>query len=130
MRRLCTGLASLAIVAFLFLAYAHNRASQAEAAGHASPSTSSGQSIFRYDTFGDEQLWTDVLEMQKAIAKISPRTALSVGIKVDSDALPQSLITAIQNGQVNLDDPAVTVQLLKLNALVGSSEELPARTII
>ena len=47
-----------------------------------------GQDIFRYDTFGDEQLWTDVLRMQEAIAKVDPATALAVGLKVDVDALP------------------------------------------
>jgi hypothetical protein len=78
-----------------------------------------GKSIFRFDTFGDEQLWTDVLQMQHAISKVSPRTALSVGLKVDVDALPPEVINALKAGQVDLDDPAVTVQLLKLNAVVG-----------
>ena len=78
-----------------------------------------GQSIFRYDTFGDEQLWTDTLHMQQPIATVSPRTALSVGLKVDADALPAGVVAALKAGQVNLDDPAVTVQLLKLNAVVG-----------
>jgi hypothetical protein len=78
-----------------------------------------GKSIFRFDTFGDEQLWTDTLQMQQVLNTVSPRTALSVGLQVDSDALPPALIDAIKAGQVNLDDPAVTVQLLKLNAVVG-----------
>jgi hypothetical protein len=82
-------------------------------------SSPTGQNIFRFDTFGDEQLWTDVLQMQKVIANVSPATALSVGLKVDSDALPLTLINAIKAGQVNLNEPAVTVQLLKLNAVVG-----------
>jgi mono/diheme cytochrome c family protein len=83
---------------------------------------SSGQSIFRFDTFGSEQLWTDFLQMQNIIAEsVSPRTALSVGLKVDVDALPPALIDALKASppQVDLDDPAVTVQLLKLNAVVG-----------
>ena len=79
-----------------------------------------GKSIFRFDTFGSEQLWTDVLQMQHVIAQnVSPKTALSVGLKVDVDALPGSVIDALKAGQVDLDDPAVTVQLLKLNAVVG-----------
>jgi hypothetical protein len=81
--------------------------------------TSEGKSIFRFDTFGDEQLWTDTLRLQQAISTVSPRTALEVGLKVDADALPPSVINAIKNGQVNLNDPAVTIQLLKLNAVVG-----------
>jgi hypothetical protein len=78
-----------------------------------------GKTIFRFDTFGDEQLWTDVLQMQHVVADLSPATALSVGLKVDADALPASVIRAIKAGQVDLNDPAVTVQLLKLNAVVG-----------
>ena len=79
-----------------------------------------GKSIFRFDTFGSEQLWTDVLQMQHVIAQnVSPKTALSVGLKVDVDALPPSVIDALKAGQLNLDDPAVTVQLLELNAVVG-----------
>ena len=78
-----------------------------------------GRSIFRFDTFGDEQLWTGALQMQHAIKNVSPATALSVGLKVDSDALPTAVINAILAGQVNLNDPAVTMQLLKLNAVVG-----------
>ena len=79
-----------------------------------------GKLIFQFDTFGSEQLWTDVLRMQHVIEEdVSPRTALTVGLKVDADALPTSLIDALKAGQVNLDDPAVTVQLLKLNAVVG-----------
>jgi mono/diheme cytochrome c family protein len=78
-----------------------------------------GQAIFRYDTFGDEQLWTDVLRMHEVIATVSPATALAVGLKVDSEALPAEIVAAIQAGQVDLNNPAVTVELLRLNAVVG-----------
>jgi mono/diheme cytochrome c family protein len=79
-----------------------------------------GKEIFRFDTFGDEKYWTDTLRMHEVIAGgVSPRTALSVGLKVDVDALPQAVKDALAAGQVNLDDPAVTVTLLKLNAVVG-----------
>ncbi len=81
--------------------------------------SSDGKSIFRFDTFGDEQLWTDTLQMQHVIKNVSPATALSVGLKVDSAALTQDLIDAIKAEEVNLNDPAVTIQLLKLNAVVG-----------
>jgi hypothetical protein len=81
--------------------------------------TFDGRQVFRYDTFGDEQLWTETLQIQKAVGKISPETALGVGLKVDADALPQSIIDAIKSGAANLKDPAVTIQLLKLNAVVG-----------
>jgi hypothetical protein len=79
-----------------------------------------GKAIFRFDTFGSEQLWTDVLRMQHVIAdSVSPATALSVGLKVDVEALPSSIVDALKAGQIDLNDPAVTVQLLKLNAVVG-----------
>jgi len=78
-----------------------------------------GRQIFRYDTFGDEQLWTDVLRMHEVVAQVPPVTALAVGLKVDVDALPPALIEALQAGQVDLTDPAVTVELLRLNAVVG-----------
>ncbi|HYT65140.1 MAG TPA: hypothetical protein VEL51_01890 [Vicinamibacterales bacterium] len=80
---------------------------------------SGGQQIFRFDTFGDEQLWTRTLQMQQAIASVSPATALGVGLKVDLDALPPAIVDALRNGRVNLNDPAVTIQLLSLNAVVG-----------
>jgi hypothetical protein len=78
-----------------------------------------GQAIFRYDTFGDEQLWTDVLRMHEVIATVPPTTALAVGLKVDVEALPPEIIAALQAGDVDLTNPAVTVELLRLNAVVG-----------
>ena len=79
-----------------------------------------GKEIFRFDTFGDEKYWTDTLRMHEVIqGGVSPKAALSVGLKVDVDALPQAVKDALAAGQVDLDDPAVTVTLLKLNAVVG-----------
>ena len=78
-----------------------------------------GMAIFRYDTFGDEQLWTDVLRMHEVIPAVDPVTALAVGLKVDVDALPAGVVAALRAGQVDLKNPAVTVELLRLNAVVG-----------
>ena len=78
-----------------------------------------GQAIFRYDTFGDEQLWTDVLRMHEVIPTVPPTTALAVGLKVDVEALPPEVKAALQAGEVDLTNPAVTVELLRLNAVVG-----------
>jgi mono/diheme cytochrome c family protein len=79
-----------------------------------------GRDIFRFETFGDEQFWTDTARMHEVIQKsVSPATALSVGLKVDAAALPPAVVAAIKAGQVNLNDPATTVTLLKLNAVVG-----------
>jgi len=79
-----------------------------------------GQQIFRYDTFGDEQLWTNVLRMHEVVAHVDPATALSVGLKVDVDALPAAVVDALRAGKVDLTDPAVTIELLRLNAVVGA----------
>lgn len=87
-----------------------------------------GKSIFRFDTFGDEVFWTDTLKLHQAIAGakfggvgggVSPKTALSVGLKVDAEALPQAVVEGIKAGKVDLGDPATTLTLLKLNAVVG-----------
>jgi hypothetical protein len=87
-----------------------------------------GRRIFRYDTFGSEAFWGDSLQLHKAIAGeknggigdgVSPKTALSVGLKVDVDALPKNLQNQLKAGKVDLDDPATTVALIKLDAVVG-----------
>src|ERR1044072_7695059 len=87
-----------------------------------------GKQTFRFDTFGDEAFWTDALQLNRAIAGaanggvgpgVSPATALAVGLKVDIDALPQSLVAQLKHGRINLNDPATTLALLKLNAVVG-----------
>lgn len=78
-----------------------------------------GRDIFRFDTFRDEQLWTDTLRMHEAIATVTPATALAVGLKVDADALPGPIIRALTAGQLNVNDPAVTLRLLDLDAVVG-----------
>lgn len=79
-----------------------------------------GRQIFRYETFGDEAQWTDALRMHEVIGQgVSPKTALSVGLKVDAEALPAELVDAIKAGKVDLDSPATTVALLKLDAVVG-----------
>jgi hypothetical protein len=83
------------------------------------PRPADGQTIFRFDTFGDEQLWTNVLRMHEVVASVNPVDALAVGLKVDVDALPPALVFALQNGQVDLTNPAVTIELLRLNAVVG-----------
>jgi hypothetical protein len=83
-----------------------------------------GRRIFRYDTFGDRQLWTDVLRMHKVIPTLSPARALSVGLKVDAGALPAKLVAALRAGKVDLTDPAVTIDLLRLDAIVGVRGEI------
>ena len=87
-----------------------------------------GRRIFRYDTFGDEAYWSDKLKLHRAIEGqklggvgpgVSPKTALAVGLKVDMDALPADLVEKIKKGEVNLDDPATTLALIKLDSVLG-----------
>lgn len=79
-----------------------------------------GKDIFRFDAFGDESFWTDTLRMHEVIqGAVDPTTALSVGLKVDAEALPAEVVQGIQAGTISLTDPATTVALLKLNAVLG-----------
>ena len=87
-----------------------------------------GKNIFRYDSFGDEDFWSGLLHIDKAILGannggfgpgVSPATALAVGLKVDAEALPPDVVAAISSGAVDLNDPATTIALLKLNSVVG-----------
>ena len=78
-----------------------------------------GRRIFRYDTFGDEDFWGGTLRLHEAVATLSPLQALGVGLKVDLEALPQEVVAALVEGAVDLNDPAVTATLLKVNAVVG-----------
>ena len=87
-----------------------------------------GRATFRFDTFGDEAFWGGQLQLHKAIEGaalggvgpgVSPNTALNLGLKVDLDALPTPLVNNLRKGRVNLDDPATTLALLKLDAVLG-----------
>ena len=97
-------------------------------AAHARKLLEEGRQTFRFDTFGSEGFWGDALQLHKAIAGekhggvgggVSPKTALAVGLKVDVDALPKDLQNQLKEGKVNLEDPATTLALLKLNSVVG-----------
>jgi hypothetical protein len=87
-----------------------------------------GQQTFRFDTFGDEEFWGGALQLHQAIAGsafggvgqgLTPEGALQLGLKVDVDALPSSVVQAIRRGTANLGSPATTLLLLKSNAVVG-----------
>jgi hypothetical protein len=95
---------------------------------HAVLTVQEGREIFRHDTFGDEAFWGDAIKLHQAIAGaahggvgpgVSPATALSVGLKVDANAIPAAVAQQIRNGQVDLNDPATTLALLQLDAVVG-----------
>ncbi len=137
---LLTGCVFLVLIAAWAPGAKSKRASSTNAAAAAVPANdqqinnnmqamfNQGRQIFRYDTFGDEAFWGDTIHLHQAIAGeklggvgggVSPKTALSVGLKVDADALPASLVEQIKAGKVNLDDPATTLALLKLNSVLG-----------
>lgn len=87
-----------------------------------------GRAAFRHDTFGSEAFWGQTLRLHEAIAGsdhggvgpgVSPATALQLGLKVDLEALPESLRTALAAGEVDLNAPATTVELLRLDSVVG-----------
>src|SRR5215204_1564716 len=87
-----------------------------------------GKRIFRFDTFGDQDFWGGQMQLHRAIEGsrlggvgpgVSPKVALGAGLKVDSAALPASVVRALKRGKVNLDSPKTTLALLKLNAVVG-----------
>jgi mono/diheme cytochrome c family protein len=95
---------------------------------HAQRLIEEGRRVFRFDTFGDEAFWGDQLQLHKAIVGqklggvgpgLSPKMALSLGLKVDAEALPADLVAQIKAGKVDMNDPASTVALLKANAVVG-----------
>jgi mono/diheme cytochrome c family protein len=96
--------------------------------GHAKALLDAGRQTFRYDTFGSEDFWGGKLRLHEALAGerlggvgkgVSPKAALAMGLKVDAEAIPPELAAKIKAGQVDLDDPATTAELLKLNAVVG-----------
>lgn len=113
-------------------ANAHGSANVTSTETNARRLVQEGREIFRHDTFGNEDFWSGQLRLNEAIAGagnggvgpgLSPQAALAAGLKVDRAALPSSLQLAIRRGRVDLEDPAVTVQLLRLNAVVGVSAD-------
>jgi mono/diheme cytochrome c family protein len=106
---------ALALVAGTALGTAFSaRAEQGGAPPH------DGRQVFRFDTFGDEAFWTDTLRMHEVIQRaVTPAVALSVGLKVDADALPAQLKSALAAGQVDQNSTATTVALLKQDAVLG-----------
>lgn len=87
---------------------------------HSPRTLAEGQRIFRFETFGDEEFWTDKARLHEVVEQsVSPAMALKVGLKVDADEIPPDVAAAIKGGKVDLESPATTVTLLKLNAVVG-----------
>ena len=125
------GVLLLAVVVSLGLMVQGGRSestNQDSTADHAVQLVAQGRQIFRFDTFGDQAFWGNTLKLHQAVEGsasggvgpgVAPKTALAVGLKIDVDALLSNLFEHLLHGEVNLNDPAVTVALLKLNAVVG-----------
>jgi cytochrome c5 len=111
----------------MFAVQAHRTSGKRATTGKSDPSTvAQGKQIFRFDTFGDEQLWTDNLRLHQVVeSAVDPTTALKVGLKVDADALPPGILKT-----VDLKSPATTVALLKMNAVVGLKATVDANNHI
>jgi hypothetical protein len=124
-----TLLAAAAVASLLAIAsVASGDQAQDSAAASQQSLVSEGRHTFRFDTFGDEAFRGGALKLHQAIEGsgfggvgpgVSPRTALAVGLKIDVEALPGSLASDLRNGRVNLNSPATTLALLKLNSVIG-----------
>src|SRR3954468_12627278 len=74
-----------------------------------------GQKIFRDDTFGDEQFWTDTAKLNEVVEReIQPLEALGLGLKVDLDRL--NLAKFLLHNPFGVGG---TKELLRENAVVG-----------
>ena len=117
-----------AIVAVLLPPAGHSAPKPPGVADNAARLVTDGQKIFRFDTFGDQAFWGDTIQLHRAIEGagmggvgpgVSPKTALTAGLKIDIDALPGNYLQQLLHGGVNLNDPSTTVYLMRLNAVVG-----------
>lgn len=126
---ICVAVAGVALTSTLVdKAQARSKSKTPIVGQYVQDSLAEGMQTFRYDTFGDEDFWGGALKLHDAIQGskfggvgkgISPKTALSLGLKVDVDALPASVVNALKAGKVDLDDPATTLALLKAKSVVG-----------
>jgi mono/diheme cytochrome c family protein len=74
-----------------------------------------GRQIFRDDTFGDEQFWTDSARLHDVVnEEIQPIEALRLGLKVDVDRL--NLLQFVLHNPLGTSG---TKELLRQNAVVG-----------
>jgi hypothetical protein len=124
MKRRYFGFAFLATLVLIFAAAGQLSQSSfsflfGSAEGNADGMIRQGRQTFRFNTFGDEAFWGGQLKLHETINMLPPRQALALGLKIDSAALPPAVIQAIQSGTVNLNDPTVTLLLIKLKAVLG-----------
>src|SRR6185437_1736185 len=110
----------LLAVAFTIAACTFDSPRSTDSSVDATATIARGKQILRYATFRGGTLWTDTLRMHEVIASsVDPKTALSVGLKVDAEALPAAVVQGIKDGSISLTSPDTTIALLKLDAVVG-----------
>ncbi len=101
---------------------------------HTLGNAANGQTVFRFETFGNEFFWTDAIRLPAGMvaANVTPLQALRLGLHVDIDAVPAAVRTQLMSelaadpsGQTSsvLNNPANTVALINANAVIG----LPAK---
>jgi hypothetical protein len=116
---LCLGLLATSLLSIAAPAPAVEKAEDDKAFDRARELFELGRVIFRYSRMGSHLFFSRTLQLHRAVREIGPATALSVGLKVDAAALPPELLAALRRGEVDLDDPANTVALIELGAVVG-----------
>src|SRR3954462_8495914 len=93
-------------------------AGSAREPGERAPSAATiadGRRVFRFETFGDEKVWTDTLHVNEVVGKnVDPTTPRSVGLKVDADALPADILQKVKQ-----NSPPTNAALLSITAVVG-----------
>jgi hypothetical protein len=106
----------------------HTPAFDAVVREHAQTMFDEGRSAFRHETFGNEAFWGGALRLHEAIAGerhggtgpgLGLRAALDLGLKVDASALSEETVESLRSGRADLEDPDVTLELLRANAVVG-----------
>src|SRR5438045_427900 len=124
----CVGAALIALGGVIFTGTTNGSRLAGNPPSAAAAFITRGQQVFRYETFGDTAFWGDLLKLHKAIegaslggvgAGVSPKTALTLGLKVDATKIPAKVAAAIKAGKVDLNSPKTTLTLLKLGAVVG-----------
>jgi len=87
-----------------------------------------GKNALRFETFGNESFWSDVVKLPRGIeeSKITPAQLLALGISINSQNLKAETLTAL-NDEIKLhglkgpmlNDPSTTQTLLNSNAFIG-----------
>lgn len=87
-----------------------------------------GKEALRYETFGNEGFWSDVVRLPKGIleSKLTPAQALKMGLSINTDSIKEDDLRIMQEQLIKdglkapfLHNPSMTMHLLNANAFVG-----------